>query len=373
MTRHLCLLLALLFAGLGIPAARAQGTSATPPVISDTDRLAAERIAAMPDGDPASRLQMVLDARKLSQGALFALAETHPGVVEQVMVARYKRALDWLDAIPPTELHRIRRGEQVIRTRDLWRSKEETQAVALGTAFGFKEKKLLAVRAGPFEGRVVRVLVDTKTKGKETDRGIIEMAWPSTYERDEASREALSKIFGARPSRHTQGKGSLLPLVDGSFEQPGTIGTNWKLEEAVVLGVRTPVSDVMVVGDMALDGKNSLRVHNNNTTRLFYATAQRVEVVSGMTLKARCYHRTENVQAEFQQNEGDLYLSLSFEDLFQRPLGPPLLARGRIATHGWELLEVVSPVPNDAAYARVGLVAGLSGTTWFDAITLSIE
>lgn len=363
----------LLVGGLLGAGSPAYAQSVTPPVITEADRFAAERIAEMPDSDPAARLQMVLEARKQTEGALLALAETHPGVVEQVMVARYKRALAWLDALPPTDLHRVRRGEQVIRSRDLWRSTEETQAVALGTAFGFKEKKLLAVRAGPHEGRVVRVMVDTKTKGKETDRGIVELAWPSTYERDEASRDTLSKVFGARPSRHQQGKGSLLPLIDGSFEKPGTIGSNWNLEEAVVLGVRTPVSDVTVTADMALDGASSLRVYNNATTRLFYAAFQKVEVVGGMNLQARCYHRTEGVHAEFQQNEGDLYLSLSFEDIFQKPLGAPILARGRIATHGWELMEVNGQVPFEAAYARVGLVAGLSGTTWFDAVTLSLE
>lgn len=371
--KHAPILLLLLLSLIGL-SSPASAQSASAPVVSEADRFAAERIADMPDADPAARLQMVLEARKQTDGALFALAETHPGIVEQVMVARYKRALAWLDSLPPTDLHRVRRGEQIIRSRDLWRSTEETEAVALGTAFGFKEKKLLAVRAGPHEGRVVRVMVDTKTKGKETDRGIVELAWPSTFERDEASREALSKIFGARPSRHVQGKGSLLPLVDGSFEVPGTVGTHWQIEEAVVLGVRTPTSDVTVTtDDIALDGAASLRVHNNATTRLFFATTQRVEVVGGMTLQARAYHRTESVQAEFQQNEGDLYLSLSFEDIFQKPIGAPILARGRIATHGWELMEATGAVPTEAAYARVALVAGLSGTTWFDAVTLSLE
>lgn len=366
------LALPLLLLLVGSPAALAQG--GRPPVVDDVDRAAALRVSAMNDADPVSRLLMLLEARKLDDGGLFALAEQHPDIVEQAVIARYKRAVDWLSSIPAPELHRIRRGEQVLRSRDLWRGVEEDNAIAIGTSFGFKEKKLLAVRAGPYEGRIFRVIVDSKGKGQEIDRGTVELAWPPTPERDEVSRNTLAKYFGARPSRLDQGAGSLLPLRDGSFEAEGTLGTNWQLEEAIVLsGVRTPVSDVLIDEDVYLDGTNSVRIYNTSATRLFYAVTQRVEVVGGMRIKARSHHRTEGVRAEFQQNEADLYLSLTFEDIFNKPIAAPLIARGRISTHTWEPLEVTAAVPVEAAYARVALVAGLSGTTWFDGTSLTLE
>lgn len=361
---------ASLWAALPAPAA-AQGTK--PPVVTDTDRYAADRIRAMSDRDPVARVLQLLEARKLEPGALFDLASTHPGLVEQAVRPRYKRAIDWLETLPAPELHRIRRGETVIRARDLWRGDEEDRAVSLGVSFGFKEKKLTAVRAGPLEGRVYRVEVSAAGKGDTTEKGTVELAWPSTPERDEESRELLTKHFGARPSASDQGSGAHLPLADGSFEDAGTLGAHWHLEDAVVLGVRTPESDVRVDHDQSLDGSSSMRVYNTDDTRLFHAIVQRVEVAPGMRLVARTHHMTQNVRAEFQQNEGDLYLSMTFEDINRQPVAAPIIDRGRISTHTWEPLEVRGSVPMEAAYVRIAMVAGLSGTTWFDGTTLVLD
>ena len=354
------------------PPALAQG--GVPPMVDDADRAAAARISAMPDGDPVSRMLMLLEARNLDEGGLFALAERHPDIAEQAVVARYKRAVAWLWSVPDADLHRARRGEQVIRVRELWTEKEEEQVVALGTSFGFKSKKLLAVRAGPFEGRVYRIVIDSKGKGQNTERGTVELCWPPTPERDETSRDTLAKHFGARPSATNQGSGSLLPLLDGSFEGDGALGGSWALEDAIVLsGVRSPVNDIEIDGGTYLDGSKSVRVYNSAETRLFQAVTQRVEIVPGMRLRARTHHKTESVRAEYQQNESDLYLSMTFEDIFKNPVGAPIIARGRISTHTWEPLEVTGMAPMEAAYVRIALVAGLSGTTWFDGTSLTLE
>ncbi len=365
----------LLLLGLLLSATspRAHAQDGTPPVVDDRARLDADRIAAMPDGDPVSRLLMLLEARKASDAALFALASARPGIVEQAMVPRYKRAVAWIETLPASELYRMRQGETIIRSRDLWRGQEEDRAVSLGTSFGFKEKKLMAMRIGVLEGGVIRVEVNSKGHGDTIEKATVELAWPSTPARDEESRDTLSKYFGARPSRIDTGAGSLLPLLDGSFEDEGTLTTNWQLEDAVVLGVRTPVADVRIDNDVHLDGSASVRVYNTADTRLFNAVVQRVEIVPGMSLTATTHHKTDNVRAEFQQNEGDLYMSMTFEDLYKRPVGAPILARGRIATHGWEPLEVSGTAPADAAYVRIALVAGLSGTTWFDGTSLSLQ
>ncbi|RME24245.1 MAG: hypothetical protein D6798_11640 [Deltaproteobacteria bacterium] len=345
----------------------------TPPVVDERARLNAVRIASMPDSDPVSRLLMLLEARKADDATLYALATMRPDIVEQAVVPRYKRAVAWIETLPASELYRMRQGETIIRNRDLWRGEEEARAIALGTSFGFKEKKLLAIRIGPLEGRVIRVEVNAKGRGGTIDKATVELAWPSTPTRDEESRDTLSKYFGARPSRVDTGAGSLLPLVDGSFEEPDTLTTNWQLEDAVVLGVRSPVSDVRIDRDVHLDGNASLRVYNTAETRLFQAVVQRVEIVPGMRLQATTHHKTDNVRAEFQQNEGDLYLSMTFEDLYRQPIGPPLIGRGRLATHGWEPIEVTGVAPPDAAWVRIALVSALSGTTWFDGTSLSLQ
>ncbi len=329
----------------------------------------AERVLAMPSADPSGRINQVLASRELDDASLFALASRAPGLVEQIKVAPYSLVMDYFGAVPAPELHRIRRGETVIRQKKEWKkSSAELAAVeALAKALKIPAKKVEAVSTGPLESRVLRV---TLVAGAE--QSYVEMAWPSTPERDEKSRDALAKVFGARPSARAVGAGAPLPLEDGSFETAESLGAQWQLEKGPDLGGGTPVAEVSVDGREAIDGTSSLRFYATQRTRQFMIVAQRVTVAPYTPLVARAMLKTEGVRKEFLQKENDLYLEMSFEDIAGAPVGSPIRDVGAGETHTWQALQVSGTVPDGAAYVRIALLSGLSGTAWFDGVTLQI-
>lgn len=360
-------LLFLSLLALGAPAAMAEN-GRVPQVTAEAEA-EADRILAMPSLDPAGRLNQILAARELDENSQFAVAARLPGAIEQVRVKPYSIALNYLVNMPAPELHRVRRGETVIRTlKDIKKGSSEWEAlVALAEALDLPVKKLEAARVGPLENRVVRVEL-TAGKVQKT----VELAWPSTPERDEKSRDTLSKVFGARPTHVSYGAGAPLPLVDGSFEDPASLTSNWLVENATDLGGGTPTAEVTIDPKVSIDGRASLRFFATQKTRQLLKVGQRVTVAPSMPLVARAMLKTDNVRKEFLQNPTDIYLEMVFEDINGTPVAAPIRATGALETHTWQALEVKGIVPDAAAYVRVGLMCGLSGTAWFDGVTLTI-
>lgn len=361
------LLLTLIAALCATPEARAQ--AGRTPELTEAAQLSAERVLAMASDTPQARLNQVLAARDLDDNALFALATRAPSLAEQVKVEPYTLVMDYLAAIPAPELHRVRRGETVIRTKKETKkgSTESKTIEALAEALDLPAKKIEAIRIGPLENRIIRVELNAGD-----DSGTVELAWPSTPQRDEKSRDTLAKVFGARPSSRAVGAGAPLPLEDGSFERVESLGSVWQIEKGPDLGGGTPVAEVSVDGRSAIDGVSSLRFYATQRTRQFLVVAQRVTVAPSTPLAAKAMLRTENVRKEFLQNASDLYLEMSFEDIVGNPVGSPVRAVGAGETHTWQALEVEGVVPDGAAYVRVALLCGLSGTAWFDGVTLQI-
>lgn len=367
--RHPSVLFLSTLLALGGSLALAQSGGRTPAVTAQAEA-EADRILAMPSLDPAGRLNQILTARDLDNDSQFALAARLPGVIEQVRVQPYALALDYMVAMPAPELHRVRRGETVIRTtKDMSKGNAEWRAfVALAEELDLPEKKLEAARVGPLENRVVRVEL---TAGKLTKT--VELAWPSTPERDEKSRDTLAKVFGARPTHRSSGAGAPLPLVDGSFEDPASLRADWFVENGPDLGGGTPVAEVSIDGNVSIDGRGSLRFFASQRTRQFLKVGQRVTVAPSMPLVARAMLKTDNVRKEFLQNPSDIYLEMVFEDISGNPVSTPIRAIGALETHTWQALEVKGIVPDDAAYVRIGMMCGLSGTAWFDGVTLTLS
>ena len=340
-----------------------------PPVVDAAAESEANWLARMPDGDPVSRMRMLLEARDLSDAALFALAATHPGLVEQLTSSTYRTAIDYIASLPPPELHRVRQGETVIRTLRSMTSTEQRIVETLCDINGVKFKKFQAMRVGPLEGRIYRVEMTSTGRKKTTISSEIELAWPGTPERDEESRVTLTRYFNARPSQISN---TVLPLLDGSFEANETLAENWQLREAIVLGPNVPVNDINIDNRSAIDGSHSLRFHADDETRLFQLVTQRITVVEGMTLRARSQIMTDNLRVEFQQRPTDVYLGLSFLDIYGNPVAPPRRDIARLHSHTWELLEVVAPVPPGADLVQIELLSAVSGTAWFDGVTLEL-
>lgn len=344
---------------------------ARPPIITQDAEFAARRIASMPDGDPVSRLLMVLSARELDDAALFVLATTHPGIAEQATQEEYQLAVDYLSSLPPAQLHRIRLGETVIRTDRSMLAAEEEITEKLCKQLRIRPRRFEAMRVGPLEGRIFRVEVNYRKRGNTETRSL-ELAWPSTPQRDEQSRETLTRYFGARPSQLSMGPGAPLPIADISFEEDNTLSTHWELRTAQMIDIDTPVVDIGIDSHVAIDGFRSLRFHASSRTRLFRMATQTITVVQGMRLQARAYIKADNLRAELQQREENVYLGLSFLDIRETPVAPPQRHLARLETHPWELLEVTAVVPPGTSLVRIELISAVSGTAWFDGVTLKI-
>jgi hypothetical protein len=343
-----------------------------PPIVDEVALSQAERVASLTDTDPVGRMGMVLEARKLNDAALFALAGSHPGIVEQVVAEPWKMALDYIDILPAPDLHRIRRGETVIRSSRELRGLERERAGLLAEYLQipkYKLERLYAVKIGPLDGRLVRLEVTVQKGKKKTFQGNIDFAWPSTPDRDERSRDSLARHFGARPSQVARAGGPSVVLLDPSFES-GELGSAWRLAEGVMLGTNTPVAEVSIDERTALDGLHSLRFHATDKTRLFPEVVQRSTVTPGARLRLRAQMRAEDLRVEFIQRDDQVRMSMSFLDASGMVLGRPLNAVARLSTHTWELLEIEATAPANAAAVQVGLLSAVSGTAWFDGISI---
>lgn len=356
----------------GAPPAGAQ--DGRQPVVDAAAMAQADVVRGYADSDPVGRIQMLLAARALSPGAQFALAQTHPNIVEQVIDPQLAPVLAYIDTLPPPELARLRQGKTVVRAQRDLKGAELKAAALVAERFDwpkFKPEKITAVRLGPFEGRTFRVDITYAKSRKKEYTNVVELAWPSSPERDEESRGRLSKHFGARPSRDSNEKGAPLPLQDGSFEKEYTLNDAWEIVEAVEMGnKRTPVNDVTIDPNTALDGSHSVRFYADDHTRLFNEVAQVVPVLQFQPVQLRAQLRAEKLRVEFHQREDQVCMTLSFLDASYRPLGQPVKAVGRLTTHPWELLELNATAPANAAFVRVGLLSAVSGTAWFDAVEL---
>ncbi len=346
------------------------------PMVTDSDRGYAQLVRNMPETTPVDRMNQVLQARKLSEGALFELATTHPHIVEHIYNSTFDQIFEYIDLMPPAELNRIRRGETVIRdTADL-RGREAELAGEIGGRFSFpkyKPEKIVAVRMGSIQDQVWKFEVKYKKNKKKEYTEDISLAWKSSPERDEESRDLIAKAVGARPSRVSRGVGSALGLSDGSFEADHTLNDGWSIVEAIFTSeARTPVSDVSIDDAIYLDGRRSLRFYAEERTRLFYEVAQAAPVTPGSRLRASVQVKAENLRVEHQQREDHVCMTLSFLDGTGHPVGPARRAIARLETYPWTLLEIDETAPLNAEFVRIALFSGVSGTVWFDGAEVEV-
>lgn len=365
---------ALLAVALG--AAVVPTAHAGAPQVTALDRSAADLIRRMPEANPVDRLNQILEARELTEGGRFDLATTHPHIVEHLYNPEFDLIFEYIDMMPPAELHRIRHGETVLRTKHDLRGREAEVAGMVGERFDWPKydpEKVIAVRMSSIQSQVWKFEVKFKRNKRKEYTESVSLAWVSSPERDEASRDLLAKAWGARPSRVARGTGSVIPLSDGSFEAPYALNDGWSLVEALALTeARTPASDVALDGDVYLDGTQSVRFYAEERTRLFYEVAQKAPVQGGVRVRATAQLRAEDLRVEHQQREDHVCLILSFLDSMGQPLGGAQKAVGRLATHPWEPLVIETTTPMGAAYARVAVFSGVSGTAWFDAVEVEI-
>ena len=338
---------------------------------SDFERARAERVMNMPDVAPSDRINQLLAARDFSQPELFALAATHPVIVEHFIPGDLNLATNYLFSLDGAELHKMRTGGTLIRPIRRLSKKEKTALRPVSKEFGVPHDKLMGVKIGPRDGRNYILELTYQIKRKKTATFDIELVPPTAPERDETARSRLTKYFGARPSRAGRGVGSSILIRDSSFENQYSLSDGWRVEQGRVLGAPTPSQEVMLDERNAIDGMRSVRFYATERTRVFKEVVQEVPVQAGLKARFRAQHKAENVRVEFQQFRSDYKVQITFL-ANGVPIGTPSVAKGRLGTHVWELLEISEQIPLNATEARIELICSLSGTAWFDGLVFEV-
>jgi len=341
------------------------------PSANDIERAKAERVMNMADVAPSDRINQLLAARDFNDAELFALASTHPILVEHFIPGDLNLALQYLFSLAGAELHKIRTGGTLIRPARMLSGKEKTALKSLSEAFDADPEKVKGVKIGPKDGRYYVLDITYQIKRKKTATYQIEMVPPTTPQRDETARNTLTRHFGARPSRVGRGVGSALTIKDSSFENQYSLADGWRLERGRILGAATPVQEVMLDTRTAIDGTSSVRFYATERTRVFQNVVQEIVVQPGALSRFRVQHKTENVRVEFQQNRADFKVQITYLNN-GRTVAPPIKAHGRMGSHSWELLELEHTTPINATEARIELMCSLSGTAWFDGLIFEV-
>ena len=353
-----CVWLVLAFATAG-PAFAA-------PVILDSDRMAAQKVAMMDDASPVDRLAKALNALDLSEGGLYVLAGTEPMMVDEILSENGRAVLAYVDSLPPTTIAQLRSGGTVVRKSGSWSKSESAQVSGIAKLNGLKPAKLEFIRIGTLSGRALQFEI----KGKKGVASGQFLQGPTPDAEDKAT-DRLSRHFGAKPPRVTSGPGTRLKMLDSSFEANGTLGVNWYFETAAERGGRVPEAEFVVDSEETFDGARSLRMYSTIETRYWPAAVQNVEISPSTPLVLQGYSKATNIRIERDQ-EPLYYVAIAFLDSMGQAVGEPVYGRLDSGDHDWEMFQVKAVSPENAAFAKILLACTMSGRAWFDGLSLEV-
>jgi hypothetical protein len=339
----------------------------TGPVPDEADRGAAEVVARMADASPEDRVVKLLKASELSREALFVLAGPDPLLVEQVVDPRISLVLSYLKAMPATEMVDLRAGNTVVRHAAGWSKSETERLIALAEQTELdKPKSLLTVRVGVITGSNMRFELFGKKGSVE-----VEFAIAPTPVREDRARDRLTKYFAAQPAAIAHGPGTRLPLQDASFEDPASVGGVWTLEPCVTRSGTIPAAQIALDADEKLDGRSSVRFNSDIDTRYWPQLSQSVAIAPGTSLVFRGHVKARYLRRERDQ-ERIFRLALEFTDINGNPVAAPIEAPLPTGDMEWRQFVLSSRAPPEADYVKVVLACAVSGTAWFDGLSLEI-
>ncbi len=340
---------------------------ATAPVPTEQDRAKALAVARMNDSSPTDRVVKLMKAAELERAALFVLAGYDPILVEQLVDEQTRVVVEYITDLPATELADLRAGNTVVRRAEGWGKLEWQHLIELATMAEIpKAKKLESVRIGVITGSNMRF----ELFGVKGDIEII-FAIAPTPVREERAREMLTKHFGARPAQITRGPGTRLPLQDSSFEKEASIGGVWELTPCVTKGGTIPEAQIALDTTERHDGRSSVRFHSDVNTRYWPQLEQKVTIAPGTSLVLRGHVKGHYLRRERDQ-ERVFRLALEFEDIAGNPVGEPVEATLQTGDMDWRQFVVKATAPMEADYVKVVLASSVSGTAWFDGLSLEI-
>ncbi len=256
-------------------------------------------LGAEDDSEPFGRILMAMAAveKNLDENALFAMAGSHPNLVEMVLDKKMRTAIDYIITLPAKERHGIRKGETILRTVKQMGEKEKERALKLAKTMNLDEKGLSAIRIGSFNRLSITVQVHTVTGcwfTREETKKELNMAWPGTPARNKKSREFLTKKFNARPTVPAEGSRSQITVRAPSFESPTAMTEEW--------GTKTndspPVGTMEIDYEESIDGTRSLRFYSEAKTRSYPRLMQWLAVKEGQELVATFYTKTRKLRMD---------------------------------------------------------------------------
>ncbi len=340
---------------------------ATAPVPTAQHRAQAEAIARMNDASPTDRVVKLMKASELERESLFVLAGYDPILVEQLVDEQARIVIAYLKDLPATELADMRAGNTVVRRAEGWGKLEWQHLIELATLAEIpKPKKLESVRIGVITGSNMRF----ELFGTKGDLELV-FAIAPTPVREERARDRLTKHFGARPSEITRGPGMRLPLEDASFEDDGSIGGVWELVPCVTRGGTMPEAQIALDLGERLDGRASVRFHSDEKTRYWPQLQQRIAIAPGTSLVLRGHVKGHYLRRERDQDR-IFRLAMVFEDIAGNQVGEPVEAPLQTGDMDWRQFVITAHAPPEADYVKVVLASTISGTAWFDGLSLEI-
>ena len=340
---------------------------AAAPVPTAQHKLLAESVARMNDASPTDRVVKLMKASELERESLFVLAGYDPILVEQLVDDETRAVVSYLKDLPATELADLRAGNTVVRRSEGWGKLEWQHLIELATIAEIpKAKKLESVRIGVITGSNMRF----ELFGKKGNTEIV-FAIAPTPVREERARERLTKHFGARPTEISRGPGTRLPIEDASFENEGSVGGVWELAPCVTRGGTIPEAQIALDTTERLDGRSSVRFHSDVNTRHWPQLQQKISVAPGTSLVLRGHVKAHYLRRERDQ-ERIFRLALEFEDIAGNPVGTPVEAPLQTGDMDWRQFVIKASAPPEADYVKVVLASTVSGTAWFDGLSLEI-
>ena len=121
----------------------------------------------------------------------------------------------------------------------------------------------------------------------------------------------------------------------------------------------------------AFDGKKSIRFFNTIRTNSFPKVVQWQEVAAGQRLQVVYFVKGEKLTVELQQKIDALGLIIRFFDEDNNPVDSAVHVPARKGSYlQWEQLQTKFTVPAGASKMQLQFSNPISGTIWFDALSV---
>lgn len=315
---------------------------------------------------PYGRLQVAVEAleKNATPSSILALGSTHPHIAVMLTDPTSKMALDYILTTPSPERHKLRKGDGIIRKFDSMGKAEKKQALFVAKSLGLS-KKLIAIRIGSFNGIDISMEISYKSKGS-TERKTITLAQPFTPEFSQQARENIKKSLGTKPLPPIDGKYSLMPFSNPSFEQnlhqwERGVGFRFENDE--------PVGAMSLDSEKFMDGASALRFYNTEDTRVFPNLTQSVMVGDAYKVRFQTFVQSKNTLTEYRQEAAHTNVTLNYR-MSDGTVLKTEVEEIRLGSYDWESVVIDSFVPEDAYTVDVVLSSSVSGTLWIDGCSL---